>query len=122
VIAKIIMHNIFPKSREFGRARGCTSLLIYCILPSLPVNLPQLIFDIKSAPNIASKSLPFRMLLTLLFRHWGIDLSGEDPTPPPAPLDHGFLNTKQSHLLRLHVLSIRFNQINPLLIPLISHT
>jgi len=37
VIAKIIAHNIIPKSKEFDYARECTSLLIYiyCILSSL---------------------------------------------------------------------------------------
>ena len=40
VITKIIMHNILPKSGEFDRVRGGTSLLIYCILQSFLVNLP----------------------------------------------------------------------------------
>ena len=96
VIAKIIMHNIIPKSGEFDRARGCISLLIFCVLESLPVNLPSMIFDQMTFLTISAKSLPFGKLLTLLFQFWGTDLSKEDLIPPPAPLNRDFLNRKQS--------------------------
>lgn len=97
VIAKIIMHSIVPKAGEFDRARGCATLLIYCILTSLRVNIPKLILDTMTSPNIATKSLPFGMLLTLLFKHWGIDLTSEYCLSPPSPLDRSFLHRKLSH-------------------------
>jgi len=40
------------------------------------------------------------MLLTQLFETWGIDLSADDNTPVSATLDRGFLNRKQSHLVK----------------------
>ena len=69
VIAKIIVYNIVPSPDECDHARGCTSLLIYYIPSFIPANLSKLIFDIIIGPNIASKNLPFDMLLTLLFKH-----------------------------------------------------
>jgi len=68
VIAKIIMHNIVSTPDEFNHARWCTSLLIYYSLSFIPVNLPRLIFDIMTGPNLTSNSLLFGMLLTLLFK------------------------------------------------------
>ena len=57
VIAKIIIYNIVPSPDEFDHARGCTSILIYCIICFVPVNLPKLIFEIITGPNLASNSL-----------------------------------------------------------------
>jgi len=86
VIAKIIVYDSAPSLNEFNHARGCTTFLICCILCFVPTNLPKLIFNIMTGPNLASDSLPFGILLTRLFKHWKIDLSNEVPTSHPPPI------------------------------------
>ena len=61
------MLNIFPQSGEYGKARGCITLLIYCIMKGLSVNLPKLIFDYMTANSFDNKNLPYGMLLTILY-------------------------------------------------------
>jgi hypothetical protein len=99
ILAKIIFHNLVPKTGEFDRARGCVPILIYCFLQGIPVNIPRLILAQISATNLAttSKGLPFGMLFTRLFTHWGIPLEGQELIKPPGPLGRSFLQKKQSH-------------------------
>ena len=65
ILAKIIMLNILPKSREYGKVRGCITFLIYCIIIGLPVNLSKLIFDNLTADNFEYKNLSYGMILTI---------------------------------------------------------
>ena len=74
-IAKIIMLNILPKSANYGKARGCITLLIYCIMKGLSINLPKLVLDNMTIDNFDNTNLPYSMLLTILFDCWGVDLS-----------------------------------------------
>ena len=68
ISAKIIMLNILlPKLGEYGKARGCITLLIYCILRGFPVNLPKLMFDNMTIDNFEHRNLPYGMVLTIFF-------------------------------------------------------
>jgi hypothetical protein len=99
ILAKIIFHNLVPKTGEFDRARGCVPILIYCFLQGIPVNIPRLILDQIIASNLATspKGLPFGMLFTRLFTHWGIPFAGQESLKPPSPLGYSFLQKKRSH-------------------------
>ena len=67
MFAKIIMLNILPKFDEYGKVRGCITLLIYCIMKGLLVNLPKLIFDHMITDDLDNRNLPYSMFLALLF-------------------------------------------------------
>jgi hypothetical protein len=99
ILAKIIFHNLVPKSGEFNRARGCVPILIYCFIQGIPVNIPRLIIDQLCASNdtTISKGLPFGMLFTRLFRLWGVPVAGLELIPPPRSLNRSFLQMKLSH-------------------------
>jgi hypothetical protein len=99
IIAKVIFYNLVPKTGEFDRARGCVPILIYCILKEIPVNIPLLILSQICASNLCTsvKGLPFGILFTRLFTHWGVLFAGQEPLSPPRPLGSSFLLKKQSH-------------------------
>ena len=95
VIAKIIMHNIVPKSGELNRARGCIPLIFY-IFQSLPVNIPRMIFDQMTSPSVASK---FQNVIDLTFLALGHQ-SFKGYYHSSALLDRYFMNRKQSYFLK----------------------
>jgi len=86
VLPKIIMHNIVPKAGEFGRAKGCIPILMYCNLTSQGVNLPLMLFNNMTVDNNAHHSLPLGMVLSRLFSHWQVDVQGELFQPSPELL------------------------------------
>ena len=86
VLPKIIMHNIVPKAGEFGKAKGCIPILMYCILTSQEVNLPLMLFNIITVDNSAHHSLPLGMVLSRLFSYWQVDVQGELFQPSPELL------------------------------------
>ena len=45
VLAKIILHNIHPKSGEYSHARRCALLFIYGLQEGIQVNIPKQILD-----------------------------------------------------------------------------
>ena len=100
VLAKIIMLNILPKSGKYGKARGCVTLLINCIMSGLSVNLLKLIFDNMTAENFEHKNLPYNMILTIFFEFWGVNFFEEAFVATPCPFDHSFINRILSHLFK----------------------
>jgi len=48
ILAKIVLHNILPKSGEFSHARGCAPLLIYYPQKRIKVNIPKLLVDVRT--------------------------------------------------------------------------
>jgi len=46
IISKIVLYNLIPCPERATFSRNCTSLLIYCIVSQLNVNLPKLTFVI----------------------------------------------------------------------------
>ena len=80
------MHNIVPKASEFGKAKGCIPILMYCILTSQGVNLPLMLFNIMIVDNSAHHSLPLVMVLSRLFSYWQVDVQGELFQPSPELL------------------------------------
>ena len=67
ILSKIIMLNILSKSGEYGKARGCLTLLIYCIMRGFPINLPKLMFDNMTVDNFEHRNLTYSMVLTIFF-------------------------------------------------------
>jgi len=79
VLAKIVYHNLLSKSGEYSHTRGCSPLLIYCLLRGNKVNISKLIIDFLIFDHllIPSRNLPYGMILTRLFKHFKINLSDE---------------------------------------------
>ena len=98
ILTKIIMLNILSKSEEYGKAKGCITLLIYCIMRGPPVNLPKLIFDNLIVGNFEHRNLPYGMVLTIFFDFWGVNLSEESFIAPSRPFDSRFINHMLSRL------------------------
>jgi len=92
------MLNILPKSEEYGKARGCITLLIYCILRGFSVNLSKLIFDNITVDNFEYRNLPYIMVLTIFFDFWGVDLSEDPFIAPLGAFNKSFLNRMISHI------------------------
>jgi len=84
ILAKIVFHNLLPKSGEYSHARGCAPLLIYCLLKGIRINIPRLIIDVMLSEHllISTRNLPYGMLLTRLFKHFKINLSNERVVNP----------------------------------------
>jgi len=61
------MLNILSKFGEYGKARGCITLLIYRIMKGFSVNLLKLMFDNMTANNFEHRNLPYGMILTIFF-------------------------------------------------------
>ena len=74
-----MFNNLLSKSEEYSHDRGCAPLLIYCLLKTIRVNIPRLIVDFMLSEHllILRRNLPFGMILTRLFKHLKIDLSGK---------------------------------------------
>jgi len=70
VLTKIVFYNLLPKSGEYSHARGSASLLIYCLLKGIRVNIPKLIIDYMASEHllIPNRYLPFGMLITHLLK------------------------------------------------------
>ena len=66
VLTKIVFYNLLSKSGEYSHARGSASLLIYCLLKGIRVNIPKLIIDFMVSEHllIPNWHLPFGMLIT----------------------------------------------------------
>ena len=62
------------------------------------VNIPTLIIDFMLPDHlfIPSRNLPYEMILTLLFKHFKINLSNKRPITPSIDIDHTLLK-------RIHV-------------------
>jgi len=93
ILAKIVLHNILPKSGEFSHARGCAPLLIYCLQRGIQVNIPKLILDNMTSDYhmIPNRNLPHGMVLSHIFKHYHVDLLKETPTPPAVSINHTLL-------------------------------
>ena len=67
VLAKFVFYNLLPKLGEHSHARGSVSLLIYCLLKDIRVNIPKLIVDFMLLEHllIPNRYLPFVMLITV---------------------------------------------------------
>jgi len=98
VLARIIFHNLLPKSVEYSHARGCATLLIYCLLKGIRVNIPRLIIDFILSDHlmIPTRNLPYGRILTRLFKHFKIYLSNERAIIPSIDINSTFLK-------RIHV-------------------
>ena len=79
IFSKIIFHNLLPKSGEYSHARDCASLIIYCLLRGIQVNILRLIITVMLSDHllIPSRNLPYEMILTHLFKHLKNNVSDE---------------------------------------------
>ena len=53
---------------------------MHSIIARIPINLPQMIVSYMcEATSKAQSSLSYRMLLTLIFRKFGVDIPNDEP-------------------------------------------
>jgi len=102
VLAKIVFHNIVPKSGEFSHARGPVPLIIYCLLKGIKINFPRVIASHMSGDQIrtAGRSLPYGMLITHLLRALDFDFSGQAPSKPSSDFNAAALKMMEAQLRR----------------------
>jgi len=93
VFAKIIFHDLLPKLGKYSHACGCAPLLIYCLLKGIKVNIPYFIIDFMLSDHllIPTRNLPYRMILTHLFKHFKINLSDERAINPSVDINSTLL-------------------------------
>ena len=60
-----MFYNLLPKSGEYSNVRGCTPLLIYCLLRDIRVNISKLIIDFILFEHllILNRNLPSGMMI-----------------------------------------------------------
>ena len=85
-------------SSEFSHVRGCASLLIYCLEKEIQVNIPKLLLDcmLSDSLMIPNRNLPYRMMLTHVFKYYEVDLSRDTAIPPAVSIGRTLLK-------RMHV-------------------
>ena len=93
VVAKIVLFDLLPKSGEYNHARGSTSLLIYCLLEGIRVNIPKLLIDFMLSDHlmIPSRNLLYEMIIIHLLKHFKINLFGDTAYPSSVDIDHTLL-------------------------------
>jgi len=93
VLAKIVFYNLLPKSREYSHARRSASLLIFCLLKDIRVNILKLIVDFMLSEYllIPNRHLPFGMLITQLLKQLKFDLSAERSFTPSIDINNTLL-------------------------------
>jgi len=93
-----MFYNLLPKSGEYSYTQRSASLLIYCLLKDIRVNILKLIIDFMLSKHllIPNRNLPFRMLITCLLKLLKFDLSGERSIAPS-------IDIKNTLLKRMHV-------------------
>ena len=80
-----LLHNIierilFPKVGRFDFIFERDLILMHSIIEGIPINLPQMIVSyICAVASKAHSSLPYRMLLTLIFRRFRVVILDEKP-------------------------------------------
>ena len=80
-----LLHNIigrilFPKVGRFDFISEQDLILMHSIIVRIPINLPQMIVSYMcEAASKAQSSLPYVMLLTLIFRRFSVDIPDEEP-------------------------------------------
>jgi len=77
---------------------GCASLLIYYFLKGIRINIPRLIIDFMLFEHllILSTNLPYRVILTRLFKHLKIDLSGKKAIAPFVNINSTLIKKMQA--------------------------
>ena len=108
VLVKIVFNNLLPKSGAYNHVRGCTLLLIYCLLKSIKVNISRLIVDFMLSEHllIPSRNLSFGMILTRLFKK--TDLSSERDIAPSVNINSTLLKRIQAGA-RVHAPAFLFS-------------
>ncbi|CAL1370380.1 unnamed protein product [Linum trigynum] len=78
VIHHMLSYNILPEGGHWETVTYFDMELLTSLLLDEKVNLPYLIFnDMLTAAESSNRNLPYGMILTLLFEHFNVDLSGE---------------------------------------------
>ena len=93
-----MFNNFLLKSGEYSHARSCAPLLIYYLLNGIRVNISHLIIDFMLSEHllILSRYLHFGKILTRLFKHPKIDLSGERVIAPFVDINSTLLKRMQA--------------------------
>jgi len=94
VLVKIVFYNLLLKSGEYSHARwGSASLLIYCLLKGIRVNILKLIIDYMASEHllIPNWHLPFGLLITHLVKQLKFDLSTKRSIEPSVDINNTLL-------------------------------
>jgi len=98
VLANIVFCNLLPKLDKYSHAMSCTSLLIYCFLQGIRVNIPKLIINFMLSEHLVtpSRNLPCEMIITHLLKYFKINVSGEKAFDPSVEIDRTLLKKIQA--------------------------
>ncbi|XP_020242941.1 uncharacterized protein LOC109821162, partial [Asparagus officinalis] len=80
IIARIVAHNLIPKTGSFDYFAADKVNAVYAIFAKIRVNWANVF--LKNMAYKHSKFLPFGSFITLILKHFGVDLSGEPKVDP----------------------------------------
>lgn len=91
------MHSILPRVGTFQVVIDYDLMIIYCLWQKIKLSFPFLIINhmIKATKPIKStSSVPYGMLMTVIFKHFGVPLEGE-------PKDDNVLSSGEKNFVSL---------------------
>ena len=80
LLHSIVTHILFPKIGHFDFISERDLIIMYCILEEHPLNLSNLVIShMIEGSTKKNMCLPYGMVLTLIFREFGVPINEEEP-------------------------------------------
>ncbi len=101
LLLSIVNRVLFPKTGRFDFVSERDLAIMHHILLGIPLNLPRLMLNYISTCHRYSRfSIPYGMIFTLLFKHFKVQISENEPAKPLRNTD--YYNESTLHRMEFH--------------------
>ena len=86
-ICRFLAHNVVLRAGHFDQVQPLQLVMVYAIVTTWKLNFDHIIFLHIANEEKRQGSLPYCAALTLVFKHFDVELDGEERFRMPRPFD-----------------------------------